>query len=152
MKSDIYNNKPRYYGKLVLEREFYSKLERPTSKDLLKFYNYYEFDDLLTFDKNIDSLITYYEMLEEKNFLVTKEEIIVDLLDNYFEWFKTHRGSVGVNSTMDYNQQVYLMFKRLQELYYVLKPMKGEFQKIHQRIEKYRLWQKHKSRKFKRIY
>jgi hypothetical protein len=152
MRSDIYNNIPRYYGRLVLEREFYSKLETPTSKDLLKFYDYYDFNDLLRFDRNIDSLILYYETLEEKNFLVTKEEIIVDLLDMYFEWFKIYRGALGANSTMDSNQQIYLMFKRLEELYNVLKPMRNEFKEIHKRIEKYRLHRKHKPHKYKRIF
>ena len=152
MKSDLYNNKPRYYWNLVLEREFYSKLTKQTSKDLLKFYTHIPFTDLLTFDKNIDTLITYYETLENKNFLVTKEEILIDLLDNYYEWFRSHSGVVGSSSTMNSSEQIYLMFKRLQELYYVLKPMKGQFKEIYTRIEKYRLWQKHKSRKFKRIY
>ncbi|QDP49137.1 MAG: hypothetical protein Unbinned706contig1001_16 [Prokaryotic dsDNA virus sp.] len=154
MKSDLYNNIPRYYGRLVLEREFYSKLERQTSKDLLKFYTYYEFDELLTFHKKIDELILYYEMLEDKNFLVDKEEIMTDLLDNYFEWFKLTRSNVGCDSTLLPGKQIYIMFKRLQELYYVLKPMKekGDFIKIHKRIEKYRLHRKHKSHKYKRIF
>ena len=56
------------------------------------------------------------------------------LLDNYFEWFRSNRGVVGSASTIEPNKQIYLMFKRLQELYYVLKPMKGQFKEIYKNI------------------
>tara|TARA_R110000796_G_scaffold171070_2_gene288030 strand:+ start:482 stop:931 length:450 start_codon:yes stop_codon:yes gene_type:complete len=146
------HDKAKYYGKLVLEREFYSKLEKPTSKDLLKCYTHYDLNDLLTIHNQIDELISYYEVLERKDFLVDKEQIMIDLLDNYFNWFKTHRSVLGVDATMEPGQQIYLMFKRLQELYYVLKPMRNQFKEIHKRIEKYRLHRKHKPHKCKRIF
>jgi len=152
MSSDLYSNIPRYYGKLVLQREYYSKLKPETSEDILHFYKHMPFTDLLTFDDKIDELVLYYETLDKKNFLVTKEEIMIDLLDNYFEWFRSNRGVVGSASTIEPNKQIYLMFKRLQELYYVLKPMKGQFKEIYKRIEKYRLHRKHKTHKFKRIF
>lgn len=127
-------NRPRVYGELLLNKLFYDKLSKEIKNDILKFYTHYLVDELTTFDINIDKLIKYYEDLERKDFMVEKQEIVVDLVEKYSEWFKINRSECDENTVKQY----YTMFKRLENIYFILKPIKNDFKDIYFQIEKYK--------------
>ena len=126
------------YSNLLLNKTFYSKLELQTYKDMLKFNHQYKLIDLRTYHLNIDELIEFYERIESRNFMCSTEEILIDLIDEYYKWFKVKRGTLGSHCKLPANKQLTIMFKRLQELYLILKPIRNEFKIVYDKIESYK--------------
>lgn len=127
-------NITQYYGRLLIKRLWYDKLKKQTENDILKFYRFYLEEELTTFDIRIDSLIKYYENLKKNDFMVEKQEIVIDLVEEYGRWFKLNREECKDKRTKEY----YIMFKRLEELYMVLKPIKNDFKDIYFKIDSFR--------------
>ena len=132
----------RTYAELLLSSKIYSHLQEQTYKDMLKFYHNYNITELKTFEQKINELVEYYESLQRKDFMVTREELLIDLIDNYFKWFRIKRGTVGIDCKLPTAKQLSIMFIRLKELYNVLKPIKGECELYYTKILDY---QKHRN-------
>lgn len=127
-------SKSQVYTEMVLEKEIYSKLPKDIQKDILKFQQNIHIDFLLTYSIEIDKLIKYYEDLQSKDFLVTKDELVIDLVDMYLEFFKPNKTEEKENVVKQY----FIMWKRLETLYLFYKPIRNEFKNIYFRISDYK--------------
>jgi len=126
------------YSNLMLNKTFYDKLKLQTYKDMLKFNHQYKLEDLRTYHLLIDELVEFYERIESRNFMCSTEEILIDLIDEYYKWFRVKRGTLGSHCTLPAHKQLTIMFERLEELYLILKPIRNEFKIMYDKIEIYK--------------
>lgn len=111
------------YG--ILKRKLYDKIPKEDLYSLRPLHRYTP-EELMELEKQRKDFIKYFERIKARKYMVSLEEILIELFDHYYVFYLDY--DFPVRYTL--KKQVEVVFKRLKRLYRILKDYEFEIGRL----------------------